>query len=239
MLTTDCIVRRNIGARVGRPRASADKLGGVLAMGDETGGPGTGGAIQRSTHHQPAIPRIRTTATSRTFRIAKSSPSDLIRADRVFAVVAPVAVWDSGVRLSVSSGLGRVRHIETNGMHLVEIGYRAIAIAGKTRSACAAGDPIVIQHAGTMTRWRRKPDSGRSPSWPVSCAQLRHYHHDAERVVRQASQPYAGSPQARNLGGLAWGGARGCIRAQGPACAASDAGNDLLACERTGRKRQE
>ena len=37
----------------------------------------------------------------------------------------------------------------------------------------------------------------------------------------------------------AWGGARGCIRAQGPAGAVSVGGNDLLVCERTGQKRQE
>src|SRR6516225_2128744 len=72
MLTTAGITRRSVDARVGRPRASADAAGGALAIGFETGGPGSGGAVTRTTHHAPASPRTKTIVRSTVLRITKA-----------------------------------------------------------------------------------------------------------------------------------------------------------------------
>jgi hypothetical protein len=61
----------------------------------------------------------------------------------------------------------------------------------------------------------------------------------AERVVRRASQSDAGSPCARDVAGVARGGAGGPASAQSSSRSLPIGGNDVLAGQPAGRERQE
>ncbi len=92
---------------------------------------------------------------------------------------------------------------------------------GKQPYAIALADHSLMALAGLWENWR-------SPAgeWLRSFAII-------------TTEPNAGGPQTRVLARLAWRGSRRLVRAEGPARAVSVRGNDLLAGERAGRKREK
>ena len=68
--------------------------------------------------------------------------------------------------------------------------------------------------------------------------QLRHHHYNAERTLRRAPQPDAGGPAATGLAGMARRGTSRPSISKGPTRSPSGGGDDLLACEHPGRKRE-
>jgi hypothetical protein len=110
MLTTAGITRRSVGARVGRPRASADAAGGALAIGLETGGPGIGGAVKRASHHEPARPKTKTMAKSTVLRITKA-PGQLPGG------LAPFILCDAALRLDPGQWPPKIHSVTAMGLY--------------------------------------------------------------------------------------------------------------------------
>ena len=107
VLTTAGITPRSMGARVGRPRASADATGATLAIGLAGGGPGSGGTVKRVIHHPPATPSRRAAKGSSVFRMTEA-PLENGRVNNNGIAISTATAVDSHRLISINGTLPEV-----------------------------------------------------------------------------------------------------------------------------------